>query len=375
VSITRETDARDGGRREFFKAAVGLATAGLLVSGQPSSANETAATIDSRRKRIASNTYAVRHLFKRRVSPPRAGLSEARKSRIEQFERTTSELKAKYAEITMLDFPQFTKDTFPGVVKMDLWSSLFGDVDDPLQFTASAGRGRTRRGFDPSKPASKRYLDQLANKAITTGVHVKHISNNAPRNLSDTDEERRKEGVRVAKVWLDAAKQIGATSMRVNTGGPRIRPQAVIDGGYPRDLEVVQYLNFGIQSFKELAEYGEKVGVKVTIENHWGLAADPMNIRIIINEVNSRFCEASPDFCNWEHEFMLYHGLDVLIPLATSMCHAKRWTRYPNVDIARCVEVLNRNNYQGDIALEYESDGDPVQGSLKLMEDVVAALA
>ena len=39
-------------------------------------------------------------------------------------------MKKKYGEITMLDFPQYTKDTFPGVRHMDLWSSLFGDFDD-----------------------------------------------------------------------------------------------------------------------------------------------------------------------------------------------------------------------------------------------------
>ena len=32
-------------------------------------------------------------------------------------------------------------------------------------------------------------------------------------------------------------------------------------------------------------------------------------MRAIIDEVNSPYCEASPDFCNWEHEYLLYHGL------------------------------------------------------------------
>ena len=178
----------------------------------------------------------------------------------------------------------------------------------------------------------------------------------------------------MAKIWLDASKQIGVESMRVNTGGPRIIPKAVIKGGYPQANEIVPYLRRSIDSFKEMAEYGEKVGVKVTIENHWGLAAHPMNIIIIINEVNSPWCEASPDYCNWEHELMLYHGLEVLMPYTTSMVHAKRWSRYPDVDIARCTEILNKANYKGYISLEYEAGGDPVEGTLKLMEDVVAAL-
>ena len=39
-----------------------------------------------------------------------------------------------------------------------------------------------------------------------------------------------------------------------------------------------------------------------------------MNIRIILDELKHPYCEASPDFFNWEHEFMLYHGLEALMP-------------------------------------------------------------
>jgi hydroxypyruvate isomerase len=56
------------------------------------------------------------------------------------------------------------------------------------------------------------------------------------------------------------------------------------------------------------------------------------------------------------------------------MIHAKRWTRFPDVDIKRCVDVLNKAGYKGYISVEYEAGGDPVEGTLKLMDDVVAAL-
>ena len=353
-------------RRDFLKGTgVGLISSAALVSGLSSChmAQQGTATgsRDKRVQRIASNSYAVNRLFKRR----------SRSSG-----QTPSELKKKYGEITMLDFPQFTCDTYAGVTAMDLWSSLFGDVEDDTQFVHQDVGGRyRRREFDPSTPSSRRYLDQLVAKMAATGVAAKHISNNAPRNLADLDEDKRQAGIQVAKVWLDACQQIGVASMRVNTGGPRIIPASEVKGGYPQNTAIVPYLQKAIESFKTLAGYGEKVGVKVTIENHWGLAAEPMNVRIILNEVNSPYCEASPDFCNWEHEYMLYHGLEALIPYASSMVHAKRWRRYPDVDIARCVQVLNKAKYQGYISLEYEAGGDPVEGTLQLMQDVLAALA
>jgi len=190
------------------------------------------------------------------------------------------------------------------------------------------------------------------------------------------DEEARREGIRVGKDWLDAAAHIGCISMRCNTGGPRIIPAAEIDPtlGYPANLAIVPHIKKAIESFSELADHGEKVGVKVTIENHWGLAAHPMNIRIIIDEVGSPYLESSPDFCNWEHEYMLYHGLEALIPYATCMVHAKKWTRFPNVDLARCVRICENAGYRGYYAMEFEDEGDGVQGSIEIMEAVLAAL-
>jgi sugar phosphate isomerase/epimerase len=363
-----ETQHSSIGRRSFLKSAgagmIGVTGIGILTSADPGSEKEfIKRTKKDRLKQIASNSYAVNQLFKRRTY---SGRSESPEN---------IELQKKYGEITLLDFPRFTKDTYPGVTAMDLWSSLFGDISDDSMFTRTERDGQIRFGdFDPAAPSSKRYLEKLADKIASTGIKAVHISNNAPRNIADLNEESRREGIRVAKLWLDAAKMIGVRSMRVNTGGPQIIPASVIKGGYPQNMEIVPYLKNAIESFKEMADYGEKADVKVTIENHWGLAADPINIKIIINEVNSPYCEASPDFCNWEHEYMLYNGLEVLIPMAKSMCHAKRWTRFPDVDINRCVQVLNDAEYKGYISVEYEAGGDPVAGTLKLLDDVVSAL-
>ncbi len=356
------------GRRSFIKSAgagaIGVASSGIFTSAAIAGDNKPPKrTREERLKQMASNSYAVNQLFKRRIMPGREERPE------------TTALKKKYGELTLPDFPQFTGDTYPGVMAMDLWSSLFGDITDDSMFTRIERDGQTRLGdFDPGASSSKRYLEKLADKISSSGIKAVHISNNAPRNIADLNEELRREGIRVAKLWLDAAKMIGVESMRVNTGGPQIIPASVISGGYPQNQEIVPYLKNAIESFKEMADYGGKTGVKVTIENHWGLAADPINIRIIINEVNSPWCEASPDFCNWEHEYMLYHGLEVLIPMTRSMCHAKRWTRFPDVDINRCVKVLNDAGYKGYISFEYEAGGDPVEGTRKLMEDVVEAL-
>ncbi len=208
-----------------------------------------------------------------------------------------------------------------------------------------------------------------------TGVKCHHVSNNAPRDICDLDPEKRRAGIAVAKKWFDGAAVLGAKTMRVNTGGPRIAPPPLATADYPKNDEIVKYLSNAIESFKEMADYGGGVGVKVTIENHWGLSANPTNVQIILDEVNHPFCEASPDFCNWEHEYLLYHGLQALAPYAHSTVHAKYWNRWKENDIQRSVRIMTNARFMGIFALEYE-DGpwDGVEGAKYVYKEVMAAL-
>ena len=377
-----ESSNRNPDRRGFMKRASGALTAGLFVGSTTSATPQAATTPESithagvqrelteqeKLARIASNTWPIRYIFKSR-------------SKFLADQAEIERMKKKYGEITMLDFPEFTKKTFPGVYHMDLFSGLFGDMDDDGQYVKTTvagydGVSRTVTEFDPSSAAGKKWLEKMANKQVTTGTKCHHISNNAPRDICDLDAEKRKAGIAVAKKWLDGAAMLGAKSMRVNSGGPRIAPTPVADpSSYPKNGELAQYLTNCIESFKEMADYGGKVGVKVTLENHWGLTANPINIRIIIEEVNNPFCETSPDFCNWEHEYLLYHALQDLAPYAHTNVHAKYWNRWKNPDVQRNVRIMLNSGYTGIFALEYEEGPwDGIEGAQYLYREVLASL-
>jgi sugar phosphate isomerase/epimerase len=286
------------------------------------------------------------------------------------------ELRKKYGTLTMLDFPQFTKDTFPGVTHMDIWDQLCGDPADASMYGGLPGGGG---GFNPASASGRKWIDQLANILAKTGTKVQHISNNAPRNMASLEDGPRQEGIAVARIWLDAAAALGAKSMRVNTGGPNPAPVAAqrSSDGYPRNTEIIPWMDKCVESFKEMADYGGKVGVKVTIENHWGLAADPMRIVAILEAVNHPYCEATPDFCNWEYEYMLFSGLKVLAPYSHSNVHAKYWERWGDKqDVQRATRIMIAGGFKGTFALEYEAGPhDGVEGERYLMREVLAALS
>lgn len=350
------------GRRAFVGAAFAATAAASVM------------TEKDKLDRIASNSWPIRHIFK--------GWPNVKTATMTFDSKMTTEMKKKYGEITMLDFPQFTKDKFPGVTKMDIFSGLFGDVSDMSMFQDQTGMfdgaSRTTREFQPHSASGRKWLDKMASTMVKTGTSCQHISNNAPLDICELDPALRKRGIEVAKQWIDAGNVLGAKSMRVNSGGPRIIPPAGPDPktGYPKNDAIVKYLGNCIESFKEMADYGGKKGVRVTLENHWGLTASPTNIRTIIDEVNHEYCEASPDFCNWEHEYLLYNGLKELAPYAHTNVHAKYWDRWgTNNDIRRSVKIMLAADFRGTFALEYEAGPwDGVEGSQYIFKEVLAAL-
>ncbi|MDQ1469258.1 MAG: hypothetical protein QOJ99_738 [Bryobacterales bacterium] len=364
-------------RRGFFKT---VSATGLLVAAESEAA---ARPLSEKEKldRIASNTWPMRHLFKGwpNVRPNANGtISPALVDR-----SLAEQMRKKYGEITMLDFPQFTKDRFPGVTHMDLFSGLFGDVTNDSMYVEQTGMfdgsPRTSREFDPSSPSGRKWLDKMAAKMASTGTICQHISNNAPLDLCELDNGLRRRGIEVAKKWIEGVSVLGAKSMRVNSGGPRIAPPAAPDptSGYPKNDNLGKYLTACIESFKEMADHGGKHGVRVTLENHWGLTANPINIRIIIDEVNHPYCEASPDFCNWEHEYLMYNALRDLAPYAHTNVHAKYWDRWgDNNDIQRSTRIMLASGFRGTFALEYESGPwDGVEGARHVFKEVMAALS
>jgi len=352
-------------RRGFFQLA-GTAVAASGVSLSLADPGSRPLTEKEKFARIAANSWPLRFLYKTRPGGRPYPQAEA--------------MKKKYGEITALDYPQFTKDTFPGVYQMDIFSGWFGDVNDDSMYESQSfvfnGQTRQSREFNPAAPSSRRWLDELASKLAKTGTRIHHVSNNAPRDICDLDPEKRKAGIAVAKKWLEGAAIIGAKTMRVNTGGPRIMPGPKADpSSYPKNDELATYITNAIESFKEMADFGAKVNVKVTIENHWGLSANPSNVRAILEEVNHPYCEASPDFCNWEHEYMLFHGLAELAPYARTTVHAKFWDRWKVNDVQRSARIMINSGFMGVFATEYE-DGplDGVEGQRFLMKEVMAAL-
>jgi L-ribulose-5-phosphate 3-epimerase len=197
------------------------------------------------------------------------------------------------------------------------------------------------------QPDSRR-LDQLLKSVADNGVSIVNIPIDVG-NLSQRDPRKRAYDLRLIQGWVDVADYVGAPNVRVNTGSQEP----------PLDLSIT------IAGYRTIADYAEPKGIKVGLENHGGISADPANLLQIVEAVGARRFGTVPDFGNFAPNAR-YAGLELIAPFAL-VAHAKTYDldaegNVPEFDFARCLQILNDVGYDGWLSIEFEGQGDQYEG-------------
>lgn len=177
--------------------------------------------------------------------------------------------------------------------------------------------------------------------------------------LCDPNEKQWQWEIAERKKWMDIAAQLGAQSIRPNPGGT----QQMTDLSRP------------IAAYKQLGEYGKSKGVKVLIENHGKVAGKAENIVAIIKGAGPDWVGTAPDFGNFP-ESERYHGLELMFPYASVVCHARGLTfneqgEETGFDFPRCVKIAQAAGYQGVYSAEFGGPGDPYEGIQKILDELL----
>lgn len=188
-----------------------------------------------------------------------------------------------------------------------------------------------------------RHLDKLTEGLRESGVRLV----NMPIDLGDIsqeDAEKRAHDLKLIKFWIDVAAYLGSPMARVNSGSGS--------------------LESALAGYKELAEYGAGVGVRIVLENHGGLSADLGNLERMLTESGPNF-GACPDFGNFPEE-KRYEGLELMAPHAV-MAHAKTYDfdsngQFTDFDFARCLSIIQNSGYDGYLSVEFEGKGPQREG-------------
>lgn len=244
--------------------------------------------------------------------------------------------------LTLSEFPQFVADEL-GMPFTELWSLYFDDI-------------------------SHRYCSSLAAAAAKAGVALSNIQLDAiDADLASTDDERRTASIETIKSWMDRAALIGAPSVRANPDQPT--------PGRPFDPDRIA------ESYKRLAEYGDKIGVDVLIENHFGYSAAISNVVAIWERVGHPRCAMLADWGNSPAKTtedriadlsQMFGGLGLVEAKAMRFDNHYRHVSY---DIGAIVRATEGSGYTGDYAVELFALGDdmpqdPVRAVLAVAETI-----
>jgi type 1 glutamine amidotransferase/sugar phosphate isomerase/epimerase len=227
--------------------------------------------------------------------------------------------KPSEPDLDLLDVPAFFVEKL-GIRNVEVWSKHF-----PEQTVA--------------------YAAKLRAAAAKAGARIINVQlDEPPFDLSSADAGKRRACIEATKQWMDITAACGAPSLRANTGG---RPNE------PFDLQTTA------DSFRQLAEHGAKIGVKILVENHGGHSMKAENVAAIVKAVNSPWCRSLPDFGNMPAEFTAEQRtgfLSQILPFA-HLISAKGMDfdtgcRHTSYDIGACVRAAEAAGFRGIYSVE-----------------------
>ena len=152
-----------------------------------------------------------------------------------------------------------------GCTQLDPWCAhLEGGGDGDNQLHAGRNPGQADLGLPP---AARIPLIKAAAAGMPWGciaVDGAHIW--------EEDPAKRAHHRARAMAWLALAKDFGATSVRIDAGGPE-RPDAatwsvIVDG------------------YRELVAEARRLGIELLVENHWGPSVIPENVLRLLHDVD-----------------------------------------------------------------------------------------
>jgi sugar phosphate isomerase/epimerase len=212
------------------------------------------------------------------------------------------------------------------------------------------------------------YLDEIRNAASKAGGSFADIAADGENSIYSTDTAERERAIRFGKQWIDVAARLGSPSVRINIASAK--------NTKPDVTRVAEGL-------KPIAEYAAAKGIAVHLENDNPVSENPLFVVSVLDRVNSPWLHALPDFGNSLAALPAeeaYRGLDQMFAHAYAISHVKDATSTPAsvvvpVDLARIFALAKKHNYKGIFSMEFESQGDPYAGTLKLIAATIRNLS
>lgn len=180
-------------------------------------------------------------------------------------------------------------------------------------------------GFFENKHTDKAYMNELKSMCDDLGVKSNLIMVDG-ENLATADAAKRQHAVESHYPWVDAAKFLGCTSIRVNLGDAI---SALTGKG--EEASATDAAKAAVDGYGKLLEYAEKAGLYVIVENHFGYSSNPEWLVGIMKQLTSKNKGLLPDFGNFCMERTKAESMDFKALLATKC--VKEYDKYKGTEM------------------------------------------
>jgi sugar phosphate isomerase/epimerase len=211
---------------------------------------------------------------------------------------------------------------------------------------------------DP-KVAMQNLLDTLKMKSEKYGVKNLLIMIDGEGDLGTLDKAKQNQAIKNHMKWVDAAAFLGCHSIRVNAKGE----------GTAEEVASAVVVGLG-----KLAEYAEKKGINIIVENHGGYSSNGKWLADVMKTIGKPNCGTLPDFGNFcqtkdygsindencKDAYDIYKGVEEMMPFAKAVS-AKSYDfdeegNQPKIDYIKMLQIIKDAGYTGFIGVEYEGE-------------------
>ena len=215
----------------------------------------------------------------------------------------------------------------------------------------------------PKVPADE-YIYNLKKKAYLNGVT---INGTGVRNdFTLPDASRRRGEVQLVKDWIEVARKLGASVIRVFSGK-----------GLPAGYNFDQVLEWMVPAFKECAEYGKQRGVMVGLQHHDDFLKTAEQTIRVVKAVNTEWFSVILDVGSLRQGDP-YEEIEKLLPYACTWQIKERvWygQKSEPIDLARIRAIIGKVGFRGFLPIEALGQGDPAVVVTSFLEKVRKAMA
>ena len=233
--------------------------------------------------------------------------------------------------------------------------------------------------FFINKAKDKKYLSEMLNISNDNGIVNNLIMIDSEGNLGDTNNRKRNKAINNHKKWVEAAKFLGCSHIRVNAAG---------DGS---EQEVSKNAS---ESLAALGEFSVDYDINVIVENHGGYSSNAKWLVEVIKNAGLKNVGTLPDFGNFcirstpkdlsdwgattsgcAEEYDRYLGVEELLPYALSVsAKSNDFDSDGNcieTDFSRMVNIIKNSDYRGYISIEYEGSNYSEEEGIRLTKSLL----